>query len=200
MGTTRISPRLPKVPSGLYGEIVVAEALDALGFDVEMLGGGAQLRDGFATRDDLRLDVQVKCTARKDAGVIWRRDGTKARLHAETAEAAGRVAVMVFCHATSVPDAIYDGHEIRLPRPTFTLYATYARTFADDVDKAREWYSQQPYTRGARKGELKSADAMIYPLFAVDYEPLADFIDGLSSPGERPVARVERASSGARTR
>lgn len=176
MGAAPISPRLPKVPSGLYGEIVVAEALAALGFEVDMLGGGAKLRDGFATRDDLRLDVQVKCTARKDAGVIWGRDGTKARLHAEAAEAVGRVAVMVFCHATAVPNAIYDGHEIRLPRPTFDLYATTSRKFADDVDEAREWYAQQPYTRGARKGEMKSADAMIYPLFADDYDPLAEFI------------------------
>ncbi len=31
--------RLPKVPTGLYGENVVAEALASLGFTVDMRGG-----------------------------------------------------------------------------------------------------------------------------------------------------------------
>ena len=56
--------RLPKVPTGLYGEIVVAEALASLGFTVDMRGGGVKWSDGTAERDSIRLDVQVKCTSK----------------------------------------------------------------------------------------------------------------------------------------
>lgn len=168
---------LPKVPTGLYGEIVVAEALASLGFSVDMRGGGVKFRDGLADRHDLRLDIQVKCTSKPNAGIHWAKPGADARLYADSAEAAGRVAVFVFAHATNVERATIVDGEIRLPRPTIDLYATTAREFADDVDDARNLYGQQPYLRGELKGQMKPETGLSFPVYADDYDSLAVFIN-----------------------
>lgn len=171
--------KLPMVPTGLYGEIVAAEALASLGFAVDMRGGGVKWSDGIADRDDLRLDVQVKCTSKPSGAIHWAKPGADARLYADSTEEAGRVALFVFAHATDVEQATIVDGEIRLPRPTIDLYATTARRFADDVDAARTWYGQQPYLRGGRKGQMKPESGLSFPVCADEYDPLTEFINAL---------------------
>lgn len=172
--------QLPKVPTGLYGEIVVAEALTELGFTVDMRGGGSKFSDGLADRGELLLDVQVKCTSKESAAIHWAKPGADARTYADAAESNGRLAVFILAHATDVQRAVLVDGEIRLPRPTMTLYATTARQFADDVDAARTQYGQEPYLRGARKGELKPESGLSFPVYADEYTPLAEFIASLA--------------------
>lgn len=171
--------RLPKVPTGLYGEIVVADALASLGFAVDMRGGGVKWSDGTADRDSMHLDVQVKCTSKASGAIHWAKPGADARLYADAAMAAGRVAVFIFAHASSVARAMIVDGEIRLPRPTINLYATTAREFADDVDAARTRYGQEAYLRGALKGQTKPESGLSFPAYADEYLTLTEFIEGL---------------------
>lgn len=167
--------RLPKVPTGLYGEIVVADALASLGFTVDMRGGGVKWSDGTADRDSIHLDIQVKCTSKASGAIHWAKPGADARFYADVAMAAGRVAVFIFAHASNVERATMVDGEIRLPRPAINLFATTAREYADDVDAARTQYGQETYRRGALKGQVKPESGLSFPVYADEYLTLTEF-------------------------
>lgn len=172
---------LPRVPVGLFGEVAVAQALEALGFTGEMHGGGVKWSDGIASREALMLDVQVKCTSKPSGAVHWAKPGGDAREYARYARANGRIAVFIFAHAIEVHHATARDGGIWLPRPEMKLHATTADQFADDVDAARVQYGREPYLRGPNKGELKPETGLSFPVCAGEYPELPLFVDELAA-------------------
>jgi len=175
---TITSKGLRRGATGLWGEVLAAEALEGVGWDVTLEGGNRGGSDLIAEKEDVRLLAQVKSSAKEEGWIHWSRPGM-AGVQPLIKKAARKNAHPVFVLLwLELSEAYQDEGFLIVTRPkVLSLTAATAAEWGQFVDYQRGVYAQEPYKSGPNIGQPRPESGLALPCKVDHFLELGELFD-----------------------